>query len=243
MKALAQLKLPPAVLAQVARFEALPLRQRLITSACACALCALVIDTLFVAPAEKKYKDMQFIVAGQQAEFDRASAELAAMQAGNYAGDPQLIAQLASLKQEIADIDSSLSASNQHMVTPQQVPALLSDLLRSAPGVELLALDTLAPHGILKPDQSGPVAEAEVLAAGEDEKPAMDVGTPNLFRHGVRISMRGNYLDVTEALARIEALPWRLYWGQLSMQVPEAGRPVFSVTLYTLSLEKSWLKL
>ena len=63
----------------------------------------------------------------------------------------------------------------------------------------------------------------------------------NIFKHGVELTLRGSYFDMLDYLAQIEALPWQMYWGRLRLEARDYNRPVLTLTLYTLSLDKTWL--
>jgi len=57
----------------------------------------------------------------------------------------------------------------------------------------------------------------------------------------VELTLRGSYFDMLDYLAQIEALPWQMYLGKLKLDARDYKRPVLTLTLYTLSLDKAWL--
>jgi MSHA biogenesis protein MshJ len=42
-------------------------------------------------------------------------------------------------------------------------------------------------------------------------------------------------------LARLEALPWQLFWGKVTLDAGEHPKLRLTLTLHTLSLNKAWL--
>ena len=64
-----------------------------------------------------------------------------------------------------------------------------------------------------------------------------------LYRHGVEIVLRGNYLDMVNYMDAVEAMPSHVFWGKLNMQVEQYPNATLSLTLYTLSLDEKWIAL
>jgi MSHA biogenesis protein MshJ len=64
-----------------------------------------------------------------------------------------------------------------------------------------------------------------------------------LYRHGVEVAVRGNYLDMIDYMNALEALPTQLFWGGARLEVEEYPAARLTLTLYTLSLDPKWMKL
>jgi MSHA biogenesis protein MshJ len=63
-----------------------------------------------------------------------------------------------------------------------------------------------------------------------------------IYKHGVRITVRGSYLDLLSYAAALEKLPEQMFWGEAKLSVEKYPDSLFTLTLYTLSLDKTWLK-
>ena len=61
-----------------------------------------------------------------------------------------------------------------------------------------------------------------------------------LYRHGVEITVQGNYADMLAYLESLERLPRRVYWGALKIDAQKWPASQMTVTVYTISLEKTW---
>jgi MSHA biogenesis protein MshJ len=108
-----------------------------------------------------------------------------------------------------------------------------------------------APAEVLK----GAVASTEVgkhLAAAlapkaEPAAPGAATVAPKagslLYRHGVEITVRGNYLDMIDYMNALETLPTQLFWGGAHLEVEDYPASRLTLTLYTLSLDSKWMKL
>ncbi|HEX5364876.1 MAG TPA: agglutinin biogenesis protein, partial [Gallionella sp.] len=67
-------------------------------------------------------------------------------------------------------------------------------------------------------------------------------GVPRLiFRHAVQITVRGSYLELLNYLAALEKLPTQMLWGEVKFAVERHPDAVLTVTLSTLSMDKTWL--
>jgi MSHA biogenesis protein MshJ len=82
------------------------------------------------------------------------------------------------------------------------------------------------------------VAPRKTLAGAVTPKPGS-----LLYRHGVEISVRGNYLDMIDYMTALESLPTQLFWGGARLDVEDYPTSRLTLTLYTLSLDSKWLKL
>jgi len=134
-------------------------------------------------------------------------------------------------------------------------------------GSELRAMQ----HGLVRPEQIGPLLESILRANGRlklvavrtlpveplssfetDQKNAAPAPVPAaattkpaelLFRHGVELSARGSYLDMVDYMAALEALPTQLFWGSARIEVEDYPTARLTLTLYTLGLDEKWMKL
>ena len=61
-----------------------------------------------------------------------------------------------------------------------------------------------------------------------------------LFRHGVQVTLQGSYADLVAWLDDLERQPRRVYWGELKLDATRWPATVMTVTVYTISLEKTW---
>ncbi|WP_229425003.1 hypothetical protein [Massilia sp. Se16.2.3] len=64
-----------------------------------------------------------------------------------------------------------------------------------------------------------------------------------LYRHGVEVTVRGNYLDMIGYMAALEAMPTQLFWGRAQLEAETWPDSRLTLTLYTLSLDAKWMKL
>jgi MSHA biogenesis protein MshJ len=157
-----------------------------------------------------------------------------------FARDPDTASRqrLATAKAETRRLGDSLASMQKGLVAPEQMAPLLQRILRANGRLQLVALATLPVTAVGGPPPSAvPPAAAPAAAA-----PAPAV-TGLLYRHGVQVTVRGSYGDMIDYMAALERLPTQLFWGQAQLAVEDYPRAQVTLTLYTLSLDRKWMKL
>lgn len=220
------------------KFDALSMRERLMVAAAAFAATFFLVDALLLGSWSRQNAGLKATLAEQRAGFEQVAAQLKELQA-RVSGHPdeQARARVREIEQKIAAIDASLQAASKQLVQPERMAILLEDLLKRNRRLQLVKMATLPAEELLGREQAGGVPPASERAPGA----AGQSGSQNIFKHGVELTLRGNYFDMLDYLAQIEALPWQMYWGRLKLEAREYNRPVLTLTLYTLSLDKAWL--
>lgn len=204
-------------------------------------------------PAVKHRNQLMRQIDQQQTDVDALKREIQTLR---LRLDPNaaLRAQAESLRQQLRGAEDEFDHLQQALVPPQEMGQLLEGLLvnhrglqlvrlRSLPAVSLTELQQPGPDkGAAAPDRPASGVPAGGTAAGG--MPAAGSAGPRdepwLYRHGVEITVRGNYADMLVYLVALEALPRRLYWGELKIAAQAYPATVMTVTVYTVSLEKSW---
>lgn len=140
---------------------------------------------------------------------------------------------LADIKLEGEQVEQQLAALQQSLVPPAKVANLLEDLLKRNGNLKLMSMTTLPVSPLIKDS-----AEAGKTPA----KPNAD-NRALLFKHGVSLTVTGSYADMLAYLAALEALPWQMYWSGVFLNVDEYPQASLTLTVFTLSQDKTWLSL
>ncbi len=214
-----------------AKLEAMSLRERVFIFAALTALLLALINMLLLEPLFARQKSLRSQLAQQQQLISAVQSQIAAMQQENSAdaNSPQLN-QIKQLKLEIAEGNAFLQSSRERLVQPEKMAAHLRQLLNRNNRLQLVALQTLPVTPLIdQPDVSG-----NAQAASQEKQ---------VFKHGVQLTLRGNYLDLLQYLSALEKLPQQMYWAKAKMSVVEYPASELTLTLYTLSLDKTWLQI
>ena len=137
---------------------------------------------------------------------------------------------VAALRQQIKDLDARMDQMTAGVVSPKEMARLMEQMLARRKGLELVRLEALAPMPI----------ESEPKPAGPVEAAAMPPDVM-VYRHGMRIELKGRYFEIVDYLKALEGLPWKVFWGEVSLETDKY--PVSKVTLviYTLSRHPGWI--
>lgn len=224
-----------------AKIDALSLRERLMVFAAVLAITMFLTIVLFVEPPLARAKLHKSRMAQQQAEIVALSTQAQMLEHKLADPDAANRAHRDELKRQIAAIDEKVKGMQQSLVPAQRVNGLLQDMLARNPRLQLVSMRTLAVTPLLaRPQMPAGDAAASVPAPALAHKPGMS--TANVFKHGVDITLRGNYADLHDYLLRLERLPWRMFWTRVKLDTDEYPRLTMTVTIHTLSLDKAWLQ-
>jgi len=135
-------------------------------------------------------------------------------------------AKLAALAQQLEELDARVGRMTDGVVTPQEMAKLIEQVLARSKNLELVKLEALAPMPV--EEEAGRTGAAKSADA-------------TMYRHGTRVVLKGRYFDIVEYLKALESLPWKVFWGEVSLETDKY--PVSQVTLvvYTLSRYSGWI--
>jgi MSHA biogenesis protein MshJ len=157
-----------------------------------------------------------------RAQLDRLEQALSAdPNAGARERQQALLAERAALDGRLAELTDGL-------IPPDEMAGVLRELVRAEP--VLVRLEALAAEPVLVDDL--PAAAAPVASDGV---------RPALFKHGVVIELRGDYLATLRYLESLESLPWRFFWDGLDYEVVDYPQARVRIQLHSLSLLEGFL--
>lgn len=236
-----------------ARIDRLTLRQR-VTLFSVCALFVVyIVYMLALDPLLREQARLRAQISQQHDAMLGVDTQIATL-VDAFARDPDAATRrrIDAAHAEARSLSAGLAAMQKGMVAPEQMVPLLQSILRANGRLQLVTLTTLpvSPVGgaLPEPPKPGAVLPGAALAADTHADPAAAVKPPAamaglLYRHGVQVTVRGSYLDMIDYMAALERLPTQLFWGQAQFEVEAYPRAHVTLTLYTLSLDKQWLKL
>jgi MSHA biogenesis protein MshJ len=195
-------------------------------------------ELVFIEPALKQRAQLLRQMSSQQAERQSLQQRLAVS-----SQDPNgaLRAQSATLKTQLQATDRQFETMQHGLVQPQHMGALLQSLLTEHRSLQLLGLRTLPVTGIgdMGSRKAAPAVDRAPtpVAAAASGVTADDAW---LYRHAVEIKVQGSYADMRAYLQQLEALPRHVHWGDLEIDARNYPLNIMTVTIFTVSLEKSW---
>ena len=230
------------VLQLAARMDALSLRERGMVFGATVAVLAFAGHTFVLAPQDAKQAVLRTQIDQQQAAIAAIDGEITARVEGSRIDpDAQSRARLNTMQQEMGQLGSQLLALEHGLVPPERMGPLVDGILRANGRLKLVSMRTLPAEPLAAPGTAPAAAAAPAASAGAAPAAASDV--PLLYRHGVEVTVRGNYLDMVDYMSALDAMPTRMFWGRARLDVETYPGARLTLTLHTLSLDRQWMKL
>jgi MSHA biogenesis protein MshJ len=215
------------------RWQALAPREQWLAVAVATVLLILLYGSLVSDPLAANRAQLANAQQSAQARLQAAVDALDRL-AARRAADPNLTyrSALQVADSERAGLLDGIDHDTAGLIRPQQMRQLLQDLLLRKTSLRLVSLQSY----------SAPL-QLPGQAAGKDKQAAAAPAPVAFYRHGVRLTLEGGYLDLLAYLEAVQASGWRLHWQSLDYQVGDAGPAHASIVLdlYTLSRDAGWL--
>ena len=228
----------PRLVALGARIDALTLRERAMVFVAVAAAIIFIVYSLLLGPLFAKKAELDTQIAQVRNNISGIDGEISAKLQG-FSTDPDgpSRARLAKAKADIDALGGKLRALEQGLVAPEKIAPLLEAILAKNGRLTLVSMKTLPATPVTEAGVSPPPATAVPPAAGTAPPAAL------LYRHGVQVTVRGNYLDMINYMHALETMPTQLLWSSAALEVEEYPDSRLTLTLHTLSLDRKWMKL
>lgn len=161
-------------------------------------------------------------------------AQLAALEHQIQDPDAAVRTSLAQVRQRLLDQEPRMQEMQKSLVAADAMPTFLHNLLAGNRALQLLSLETLPAEPAIAPSAEARDKTAPNKASSEANK---------LYKHGMRVQLAGSYRDLLGYVRDLEQAPQRVLWGDLKLNAKAYPRVEMTLTVYTLSLDKTWLVL
>lgn len=223
------------LLALSTKIDALSLRERAMVFIAIAAAILFVVYSLMLGPLFAKQAALRTEIAQVRNNISGIDGEITAKLEG-FTVDPDAPnrARLASVKAETEALGGKLRALEQGLVAPEKIAPLLEAILAANGQLTLVSMKTLP---------AAAVTEAGVDVIPAAAAPGTAAPAALLYRHGVQVTVRGNYLDMINYMHALETMPTQLLWSSAALEVETYPDARLTLTLHTLSLDRKWMKL
>ncbi|MES2356393.1 MAG: type II secretion system protein GspM [Pseudomonadota bacterium] len=242
---------------QAARFEALNLRERLFIIITVIAAVVVFSYVGLIEPQLTQQKIAERQVAQQATELTDLRQKVVTTQSGAKNQDAANLANLQKTKEQIGQTNDQLTIITQTLVAPDKVAGLLDEMLKRNHRLQLLSLRNLPASSLIKQKEEAvkeridpAVAQAMNVLKKQGVHPDKERNNSELnrsaiegplYKHGVEITVVGSYADLLAYLVELEKMPQRVLWNSVKLSVEDYPRARLTLTVYTLSLDKTWL--
>ncbi len=227
------------------KFEALNKRERWLVFITLLFLVYAAINMLLLNPVLTRKKILSTEMSTDQSQIQVLQLQITALNSQNVADpDVQNKQRIAELKSNLQQVEIQLSGMQNTLVSPDKMPELLRSLLKKNGKLKLVSLKTLPTKGLIESmptDENSAIPMVSVTV----QKPTIKASQQDapVFKHGVEITLEGRYLDLLDYVANLEKMPWHVLWSKVDLSVKDYPLSQLKLTVYTLSLDKTWLSI
>lgn len=191
-------------------------------------------------PLLARQKVMSAQVVQQQEKMKELQAQIQSLlQARRDDEHSPLREHLAQLKQQLQEQDNYLQSRRDRLIAPDKMAGLLRQVLEKDGRLQLVELKTLPVSLLIEKPTIDTAAQSTVVNPASGQK--QPDSQRQIYKHGVSITVRGGYLDLMRYITALENMPVQMFWGEVNLSVEKYPDAVFMLTVYTLSLDKTWL--
>ena len=208
------------------RIDALSVRERGLVFFAVVVVLYLIAYSAVFGPLRAEQVRLEQDLRAKQTQAQAADEKLA----GLFSKDGKDInaenrAKLAALGGQVRELDAKMDQLTAGVVPPKEMAKLIEQMLMRNKNLELVKLEALPAKPL------------------DDAKPAAGAASPTVtvYRHGMRVEFKGRYFDIVNYLKSLEALPWKVYWGEVSLETDKYPVSKVSLVIYTLSRYPGWI--
>jgi len=202
-----------------AKLDDLQLRERLLVVATAIMLLGSAWYLGLMQPVGKQIKNTvaEIELVRQRIESVNQSLEIQALHASG--GTANYREQFTQVQRRIEELNAKLVGYTAELIGPAEMAHVLQGILKEQSNLRLIRVRNLSPKALSTSDDTDTV----------------------FYKHGLELEFEGGYFACLEYLQELEALPWRLYWEILEIEVLEYPLNRIRLEVSTLSPYEEWI--
>jgi MSHA biogenesis protein MshJ len=214
------------------RIDAYSLRERVLMFLAVSVVMVAMLDVALLQPRLNDEKHLSAELAKRQNEMRELNVQVQKLALSRQADpDREVRRRLSDTQGALSKLDQRIADEQRKFTTPEQMRGMLEEMLARGGRLRLIDLRTLPPVAI----------SAAKAQDGSAAKPAA-AAEQFIFRHGVEVTVSGSYLDLLGYLGDLERLPTQMHWGALDLKVEEHPAVRMKLKVYTLSVDKAWMR-
>lgn len=212
------------------KIDARNIRERSLLFLCVLAVVFLLWNLLVQSSLDKSEQALNTQLKDLKTQRQSLETQVTAISQA-LATDPNLEQKnhIAQLKSQISALDTQLGGLSQGLVSADDLPGILQEMLAKTSTLTLTHVQTL------------PVEELPLTFATQVENAEAEEVSAGIFKHGVVLRVSGSYFQLLEFLHLLETSSWRFYWEQLDYRVTTYPNADILLRVYTLGAEKGRL--
>lgn len=234
------------------RFSELQFRDRAIATAVGCILLVLGGNLVLLKPLQLEIDKHRAVEQTNMTAIAAVMKDLAAIDGQVSQGIDPFQKELAVRDELLRKIAEGEAFFAQHDATVRQVGSLVRSLLEETPGVSLVSFKTLPGQVFYSPPPPPPPPKAtekaaeNIAGAAKLLKLEMKPEAPppvvkpvalqkTIYKHGVEITVRGNYPQLVSYMEKLQKYPKRVFWSEAKVTAQSYPVSVLRIVIFTLS--------
>jgi MSHA biogenesis protein MshJ len=207
------------------RVDAMSLRERaLIFITLLVALYFLAVNVLF-GPLNSEKDRLQQQVNQKRQEVQALESRIQSMATGGEEADSAKQRKIAALQENLKTMDTNLVRVTAGLVSPKEMARLIEQMLLKNRGLQVMKVESLPAMPLLE-DAGNRFADGTMI-----------------FKHGMQVEIKGGYMDILNYLKSLENLPWKVFWGKVTLKTEKYPNSRVHLVIYTLSTREAWIGL
>lgn len=208
------------------RVDAMSLRERGLIFVTVLVVLYFVAVNLLFGPGNGEKDRLQREIDQKREQTRLLETQIQGVLGGGHDVDSPKREKLVSLQESVKALDASLAQATSGLVPPKEMARLVEQMLLKNRGLQVVKVESLP---------AAPLLEDGARAGG--------TAGAMVYKHGMRIELKGSYMDILRYLKSLEGLPWKVFWGQATLQTEQYPVSKLNLVIYTLSTHEAWMGL
>lgn len=222
------------------RIDALSLRERGILFVAMLGMLYFVAVHLMFAPMQAEKDRLQKQLQGKHEQIRLTEDQIQiVLTSGVTDPDAAKRERFSLLQAKLKAIDEVLAKVTTGLVSPKEMTRLVEQMLVKNRGLQVVKVESLPATPLIE-DAPPPTPNDRARNGRVAVPPAAGLV---VYKHGMRVELKGSYMDILRYLRALEGLPWKVFWGQATLQVENQPISKLTLVIYTLSTQDSWITL
>lgn len=153
-------------------------------------------------------------------------------------GESPYQTRMKALREQLRATDEALARATTGLVSPKEMARLVEQMLVKNRRLVVTKVESLPPAPLF--GNSATSTSTSTIAPVPVATNAAGA-TASVYKHGMRIELSGRYLDIVEYLKSLEALPWKIFWAELTLQTDTYPTSRLTLLIHTLSFQEGWI--
>jgi MSHA biogenesis protein MshJ len=148
---------------------------------------------------------------------------------------------ITQFEKKLAKVDTKLLSLTSELINPIQMRYALLELLKVEKSVSLLSFELIGAEPLLTQEQLTQATNDEPKTSQLSSNEKSQVTSVNLYRHGIKIKLSGDYFALQNYLRQLEKLSWKFFWQDFDFKVKEYPLNELSIEIYSLGSKREFI--